>query len=356
MEKRSVRKLTKKIKVGRISIGGDSPVSVQSMLDVPTTDIDLAIAQIYRLESAGCDIVRLAIRDFVAVEAFAKIRKSTEMPLVADIHFDYRLAISAIEAGADKIRINPGNIGTKERVREVAETAKSKDVPIRIGVNAGSLPENIAPHKSLPEKMLEAAIREISILEEFEFTDIVVSMKSHDIFDVIEANRLFSERFDYPLHLGVTEAGLPPDALIKGSLGIGALLVEGIGDTIRFSITGDPVEEVIAGKDLLQACHLHEKGIELVSCPVCGRCRVDLANIAAKVKEALPNTERKLVVAVMGCEVNGPGEAKNADIGIAGGDNCFFLFKDGVPIKKVSVEDAVSSLLGEIYSLLEETR
>lgn len=351
----TTRRITKKISVGRCYIGGDSPITVQSMLDVPTTNIESAIAQIGRLESVGCNIVRLAIRDSTALEAFSEICKATEMPIVADIHFDYRLAIGAIEAGAAKIRINPGNIGSKERVREVAEAAKSKIIPIRIGVNAGSLPEDVAPDKSLPEKMLETAIREIAILEEVDFTDIVVSLKSHNIIDTIEANELFSERFDYPLHLGVTEAGLPPDAFIKGSVGIGALLLKGIGDTIRFSITGDPSEEVIAGKALLRACRLNDKGIELVSCPVCGRCRVDLAQIAAEVREALPNTEKKLVVAVMGCEVNGPGEAKSADIGIAGGDNCFLLFKAGIPVRKISVKDAVSELLTEIDALLEES-
>jgi len=354
-EKIVYRDKTRRVNAGRIAIGGGSSVSVQSMLSVPTTDFPAALAQIRALEFAGCDIIRLAIRDEDALRAFRKLRKSVETPLVADIHFDYRLAIGAAEAGADKLRINPGNIGSAERVRAVADVAKDCGIPIRVGVNAGSLPEDLAYGGPTPDKMVESARREIEQLVKSGFEDIVVSLKSHDVTMTVEANRLFMSGFDFPLHIGITEAGLPPEALIKGSAGIGSLLLDGIGDTIRFSITGDPVQEVIAGKALLRACGLLESGIELVCCPVCGRCRVDLAEVAREVADKLPRTNRQLVVAVMGCEVNGPGEAKNADIGIAGGNEEYLLFRRGEVIGKIPQEHAVQRLIDEIESVLGES-
>ncbi len=356
MNKKPKRRKTKQVRVGDTAIGGNAPVSVQSMLNVQTADTEAALDQIQKLRAAGCDLIRLAIRDQADIQAFKTIRSQTAVPLVADIHFDYRLAIQAADSGADKLRINPGNIGSDSRVKEVASSATANGIPIRIGVNAGSLPKNLDQELPVPSRMLLAAEREISILEKAGFGDIVVSLKSHDVLDVIESNRLFAEEFDYPLHLGVTEAGLAPEALIKGSAGIGSLLLDGIGDTIRFSITGDPLEEVLAGKSLLRACNLADSGIELVSCPVCGRCRVDLETIAREVRSKLPVTSQKLVVAVMGCEVNGPGEAESADIGIAGGKEDFLLFKHGKPAGKIPQKDAVKILLAEIACLLEKRK
>ncbi len=354
MAEKPVRRKTRMVNVRGISIGGSAPITVQSMLNVPTSDIRASLDQIRRLRAAGCDIIRIAIRDERALKSFKVIREEVDVPLVADIHFDYKLAIGAVEMGADKLRINPGNIGSVDRVKEIAGTARDKGIPIRVGVNAGSLPDYLPAGLSLPERMVRSAEMEIRVLEDVQFEDIVISLKSHNPLDVIEANHLFSTKYDYPLHLGVTEAGLSPEAHIKGTLGIGALLLEGIGDTIRFSITGDPVDEVIAGKSLLRACGLTEGGIDFVSCPVCGRCRVDLAGIAKKTRDSLPETEERLVVAVMGCEVNGPGEAREADIGIAGGQGDFILFVDGEIVRRIPEDSAVEVLIGEVDRILDK--
>jgi len=325
---------------------------LQSMLSVSTTDVEAALRQIRELSVTGCDIVRIALPDKAAVEAFSEIRAQTSMPLVADIHFDHRLAILAAEADADKLRINPGNIGSEAKVREVATAAKERKIPIRIGVNAGSLPKDLADGPLSAKKMLDAASREIEILLNAKFEDIVVSLKAHSPALTVEANRLFAERFDFPLHLGVTEAGLPREGSIRSAIGIGTLLLEGIGDTIRVSLTGNPVEEVIVGKQILMACGLRKSGIELVSCPTCGRCRVDVATITEAISNRLPEIDKHIVVAVMGCEVNGPGEAKAADVGIAGGDGFFLLFKEGKPLGKIREDEAVERLLGEVNRVL----
>ncbi len=326
-------------------------MTVQSMLSVPTSDIERALGQIRELASAGCDIIRLAIRDRDAVEAFREIRSCVDLPLVADIHFDHRLAILAAEAGADKLRINPGNIGSDAKVREVASAALEYGIPIRIGVNAGSLPEKLARNEPTAEKMVEAARMEIEPLLESGFQDIVVSLKSHDPAMTIAANVLFAENFDLPLHIGVTEAGLPDVGAVRSAVGIGSLLISGIGDTIRVSLTGDPVEEVVVGKRILRACGLLKRGVELVSCPTCGRCRVDLIGVANEISRRLPQIEKYIQVAIMGCEVNGPGEAKMADVGIAGGNGYFLLFKKGKVIEKVPQEAVVERLLVEIEEL-----
>jgi len=346
------KRKTRRITVRDVPIGDCSPVTVQSMLSVPTTDIDAALKQIRELQTAGCDIIRIAIPDSDSVEAFRRIRAETDSPLVADIHFDHRLAIEAANAGADKLRINPGNIGSVGKVKEVAAAAKDLNIPIRIGVNAGSLPKDLSDNEPMAEKMLEAASREIDVLLETGFEDIVVSLKAHHPVPTVEANRLFSEKYGFPLHLGVTEAGLPGEGGIRSAVGIGTLLMEGIGDTIRVSLTGNPVREVVVGRQILRACGLLESGIELVSCPTCGRCKVDVEKIASEVLERLPKTDKHLVVAIMGCEVNGPGEAKMADIGIAGGDGFFLMFKKGEPFGKIAEAEAVERLLKEIEGLI----
>lgn len=347
------RKITKQVRVRDVPIGGGAPISIQSMLSVPTTDITKCLEQIEALSDAGCDIVRIAIPDEKAIKSFIEIRKNTDMPLVADIHFDYRLALLAIDAGADKVRINPGNIGSFDRVREVANSAKSKNIPIRIGVNAGSLPKDLS-NLPIAEAMIRSAEREINFLRDSGFEDIVVSMKSHSPIETIEANIAFSERYDLPLHIGVTEAGLPSVGSIRNAIGIGTLLLYGIGDTIRVSLTGDPIEEVLTAREILRSVGIDRKGIEIVSCPTCGRCKVDIVSIVKEVSKKLPKTEKSLVVAIMGCEVNGPGEAKSADIGIAGGDACFMLFKRGEAISKIPEEKAVALLIEEIVSMCAE--
>ncbi|WP_040196582.1 flavodoxin-dependent (E)-4-hydroxy-3-methylbut-2-enyl-diphosphate synthase [Candidatus Soleaferrea massiliensis] len=342
--------MTRTVKVGNKVLGGGNPVLIQSMLNVPANDIENSVRQAVQLEQAGCDILRAAIPDMQAVGLIRAIKEKTEIPLVADIHFDYRLALASLETGIDKIRINPGNIGSKERIKEVADACKAKGVPIRIGVNSGSLEKHVLEKygKVTPEALVESALYHVGLLEEFDFHDIVISLKASDVPTMIEAYRLMSEACGYPLHLGVTEAGTERMGLIKSSVGIGSLLCDGIGDTIRVSLTADPVKEIAAARDILKAIGKYDKGAQIVACPTCGRTKIDLISLANQVERALETVEKPIKVAVMGCAVNGPGEAREADIGIAGGDGCALLFKKGEILRKIREEDIVRELLEEI--------
>ena len=344
-----VRKQTKQVSAGTLKIGGGAPISVQSMLNVPADDIAGSVAQAKALEAAGCELIRAAIPDQNAVRLIEAIKKEVQVPLVADIHFDYRLALESAAAGVDKIRINPGNIGGEDRVKAVAEACRVRKIPIRIGVNSGSLePHNLEKYgKPTPEALCESALYHASLLEKFDFTDIVLSIKSSNVDTMIRAYELASEACAYPLHLGVTEAGTARMGMLKSAIGIGSLLQRGIGDTIRVSLTADPVEEVFAGKDILKALGLCG-GVKLVSCPTCGRTKIDLIALAKKVEAALAGCPKDLTVAVMGCVVNGPGEAREADIGIAGGDGVGLLFRKGKIIKKVPEEELLEALLAEV--------
>jgi (E)-4-hydroxy-3-methylbut-2-enyl-diphosphate synthase len=347
------RRETKKIRVGDTYIGGDSPITVQSMTNTDTRNAAATIDQIKRLEDAGCDIVRVAVPDSEAAQAIKQIRKSIGIPLVADIHFDYRLALESMENGADKIRLNPGNIGDKERVRLVAEMAKERDIPIRIGVNSGSVEKHILEKYGgiTPEGMVESALGHALILEELDFDNIIFSIKASDVPMTIAAYRLMSEKSRYPLHVGVTEAGTVFRGTVKSSVGIGCLVAEGIGDTIRVSLTGDPVEEVKVGREILKALGIIKSGVELISCPTCGRCQIDLIDIANRIEEKLQHSKRNIKVAIMGCAVNGPGEAREADIGIAGGKGEALLFKKGEIIRKVPQDRIVEELMLEIEGM-----
>lgn len=344
---------SKKIKIGNTFMGGDSPVLVQSMLNVPSTNIAGSVEQAVELEKAGCQVIRFAIPNEEALDLIEPIKKATTVPLVADIHFDYRLALGAAERGIDKIRINPGNIGSEDRVKAVADICKQKGLPIRIGVNSGSLEKEIlAKYGSpTPEAMVESAMYHASLLEKFDFDDIVISIKSSNVNTMIKAYELASEKCDYPLHLGVTEAGTERMGIIKSAVGIGSLLTHGIGDTIRVSLTDAPVKEVYAAFDILKAIGLKNDSPYLISCPTCGRTRIDLVGLANKVEERLRDCKKPIKVAVMGCIVNGPGEAKEADIGVAGGDGCGLIFKKGEILKKVAEEDLLDELMKEIDKL-----
>ncbi len=343
------RKLTKPVRVGNITIGAGARIPVQSMCNTKTGDVGKTAEQIAKLEAAGCDIVRLAVPDKAAADAFGTLRQKTNLPLVADIHFDYRLALICAAGGADKIRINPGNIGKSDNVRQVAEACRAHHIPIRIGVNMGSIDaESEKKYGRTPLAMVESAFYHIGLLNQYDFDDIVVSLKASDVAKTVEAYRLMSARSGYPLHIGVTEAGTAYMGMIKSAVGIGSLLLSGIGDTIRVSLTADPTEEIKAAKGILRAAGYSDGGVEFVSCPTCGRCGIDLIGIASKVEMALAATDKPIKVAVMGCAVNGPGEAKDADIGIAGGDGCAVLFKKGAIIKKIDEADIVSVLLDEI--------
>ncbi|HEY9062380.1 MAG TPA: flavodoxin-dependent (E)-4-hydroxy-3-methylbut-2-enyl-diphosphate synthase [Pseudobacteroides sp.] len=347
------RKKTRKIPVGPLYIGGDAPVLVQSMTNTDTRDIKGTVEQIKGLEEAGCDIIRLAVLDNEAAEAIGEIKKAIKIPLVADIHFDHRLALVCMEKGVDKIRINPGNIGGMERVRKVAVMAKERNIPIRIGVNSGSVEKDILEkYKGVTaEGMVESALYHASLLEEFNFRDIVISIKASNVPLTIESYRLMSQNADYPLHLGVTEAGTIYRGTVKSSVGIGALLAEGIGDTIRVSLTGDPAEEIKAGIEILKSLELRKDGIEFISCPTCGRCRINLIDIANSIEERLQGVNTDLKIAIMGCAVNGPGEARHADIGIAGGDGEALLFKKGEIIRKIPQDRIVEEFLDEVKKL-----
>lgn len=344
---------TVKVKVGNTYIGGDAPISVQSMLCVPVHDIKGNVEQALALEAAGCDIVRVTVPDKQALETVKALKESIKIPLVADIHFDYRLALESVAMGIDKVRINPGNIGDESKVKMVADACRSANVPIRIGVNSGSLEKEIlAKYGAVtPEAMVESGLYHISLLEKFDFTDIVLSLKSSDTFKMYKAYELAAEKCRYPLHLGVTEAGTENMGVIKSAAGIGGLLLRGIGNTIRVSLTDDPVKEVEAGRKLLNAIGLRQDGIKFVSCPTCGRTEIDLIGIAKKAEERLQNVNKNITVAIMGCVVNGPGEASSADIGIAGGKGCGVLFKKGEIICKLQENELVDRLVEEIEKM-----
>ena len=347
------RRKTKKVTLGNISIGGDSSITVQSMLNTPSTDIEGSVRQSIEREKAGCEIIRLAIPDEDAVQLIPAIKKEVSVPLVADIHFNYRLALEAAAAGIDKIRINPGNIGSDDRVKQVADECRRRNIPIRIGVNSGSLEKHILEKygKPTPEALCDSALYHASLLEKFDFDNIVLSMKSSNVEFMVKAYELAAERTDYPLHLGVTEAGTERMGIIKSSMGIGSLLMRGIGDTIRVSLTDSPVKEVYAAKDILKALGLNKDGVKFISCPTCGRTRIDLIGLAAKAEELLRDCKKNITVAIMGCIVNGPGEAREADIGIAGGDGAGLIFKKGEIIKKVPEEELLSELMKEIEKM-----
>ncbi len=341
----------KPVKLKELTFDGKK-IYVQSMLNVPSYDIEGSVCQAKRLEEAGCDIIRAAIPDEKALDLIPAIKKEVSVPLVADIHFDYRLALKSAELGIDKIRINPGNIGGQDRVKAVAEICRQKKIPIRIGVNSGSLERDILAKYGAPtaEALVESALGHAALLEQCDFDDIVISIKSSDVKTMIEAYRLLALKCEYPLHLGVTEAGTARMGLIKSAVGIGSLLCDGIGETIRVSLTADPVEEVYAAKDILKAIG-KGSGVKLVSCPTCGRTRIDLISLAQKVEAAIKDLDKDITVAVMGCVVNGPGEAREADIGIAGGDGCAVLFKKGEVIRKIPEDKILEELIAEIKAV-----
>ena len=345
--------MSRQIKVGNILIGGGAPVVIQSMLNTKTTDVEGCLAQIRSLKAAGCQIARLAVPDSASVSSFKDICAESELPLVADIHFDYRLAIASAEAGAAKIRINPGNIGNEDRVQAVVDVCKSRNIPIRIGVNGGSLDKRLLEKFGHPtaEALVESAFEHLELLEKYSFYDTCVSMKSSTVPVMVQAARLFRAKCDYPIHIGVTETGPVRMGLMKSAMGIGALLMDGIGDTIRVSLTDDPVEEIYAAKDILKAAGLRKDGVNIISCPTCGRTKIDLIGLVNKVDEALKNCNKPITVAVMGCIVNGPGEAREADIGIAGGDGCGMLFEKGQQIEKLPYEELLPALLRRIERL-----
>lgn len=347
------RRNSRKVKIGNLYIGGSEHIAVQSMLNVPAHDVKGNVRQAVALEKAGCEIIRVSVPDKEAVKTVEALRAAVKAPIVADIHFDYKLALESLAAGVDKIRLNPGNIGSDDRVKAVADECARKGVPIRIGVNSGSLEKEIlAKYGSpTPEAMCESAMYHVKLLEKFDFDNIVISIKSSDVQKMYKAYELLAEKCDYPLHLGVTEAGTQRMGLIKSAIGIGGLLLRGIGDTIRVSLTADPVNEVYAGFDILKAAGLLTGTPTLVSCPTCGRTKIDLISIASEVEEHLRNVKKDIKVAVMGCAVNGPGEAREADIGIAGGDGCGLIFKKGEIIRKVPEEDIVAELLSEIEKM-----
>lgn len=347
------RRKSRKVKIGNLYIGGGEHIAVQSMLNVPAHDVEGNVRQALALEKAGCEIIRVSVPDKEAVKTVEALKAAVKAPVVADIHFDYKLALDSLAAGVDKIRLNPGNIGSDDRVKAVADECLRKGVPIRIGVNSGSLEKEIlAKYGSpTPEAMCESAMYHVRLLEKFDFDNIVISIKSSDVQKMYEAYELLAEKCDYPLHLGVTEAGTQRMGLIKSAIGIGGLLLRGIGDTIRVSLTADPVNEVYAGFDILKAAGLLTGTPTLVSCPTCGRTKIDLISIASQVEEHLRSVKKDIKVAVMGCAVNGPGEAREADIGIAGGDGCGLIFKKGEIIRKVPEEDIVTELLSEIEKM-----
>jgi len=348
------RRKTRQIRVGNVAIGGDAPIVVQSMTNTDTRDVDATISQIERLEEAGCEIVRVAVPDSEAAEALGRIKSSIRIPLIADIHFDYRLALRAIDKGVDGLRLNPGNIGGRKRIEQVVRVAKERGIPIRIGVNAGSLEEDLLRkyHHPTPEAMVESAMRHISILEELDFYDIKVSLKASNIATTVEAYRLISQKIDYPLHVGISEAGTLLAGTVKSAIGIGFLLREGIGDTIRVSLTADPVEEVKVAYEILKALDLRHRGINIISCPTCGRMEVDLERIASDVEKRLSNIQVPLNVSILGCVVNGIGEGKEADVGIAGGKGSGLLFRGGKVVRKLKESELVDALVKEVEDIV----
>ncbi len=345
--------MTRQILVGGVPIGGGAPVVIQSMLNTKTTDVAASLEQIRQLKEAGCQIARLSVQNREAARGFAEICRESELPLVADIHFDYQLAIAAAEGGASKIRINPGNIGGEDRVKAVVDVCKDRKIPIRIGVNGGSLDKKLLEKYGHPtaEALVESAFEHLELLEKQGFYDCCVSMKSSTVPTMVAAARLFRSRCDYPLHIGVTETGPVKMGMIKSAMGIGALLLDGIGDTIRVSLTDDPVQEVYAAKDILKAAGLRKEGVNIISCPTCGRTQIDLIGLVNKVDAALKDCEKPITVAVMGCIVNGPGEAREADIGIAGGDGFGMIFEKGIQVEKLPYDELLLALLKRIEQL-----
>ena len=352
------RRKTRQICIGSVKIGGNAPVSVQSMTKTDTRDIRKTAAQIRCLEAAGCEIIRMAVPDDGAARAIAQIKKRINIPVIADIHFNYRLALRSMESGADGLRINPGNIGGRDRLKNIVNEAKNRSIPIRIGVNAGSLEKDLSKRFGGPtsEAMVLSGLRTIEYMEDLGFHLIKVSLKASDVLRTIEAYRVFSKKSDYPLHLGITEAGRGSGAVVKSAIGIGLLLSEGIGDTIRVSLTGDPVEEVRVGYEILRALKIRERGVEIISCPTCGRCEIDLSRLMEKVEKGLQKITAPMTIAIMGCVVNGPGEAKEADIGIAGGKEAGLLFKKGKVVRKVKEKDFIQVLLNGVREMAGNKR
>ncbi len=347
------RKKTKKIKIGDIAIGGNSPIAIQSMCNTDTRDAEKTIEQIRELEKEGCEIIRVAVLDMEAAEKIKEIKKNINIPLVADIHFDYKLALKSIENGIDKLRINPGNIGSKDRIKAVVDAAAKRNIPIRIGVNSGSLEKEILEKygKVVPEGLVESALKHVHILEEFNYKNIVISIKSSSVPFSLKAYEILSDKTEYPLHVGITESGTVYSGTIKSAAGIGAILSKGIGDTIRVSLTGNPVEEVKAAKEILKSLEIRNFGVQFISCPTCGRTEIDLISIAEKIEEKCRNINKNIKVAVMGCAVNGPGEAREADIGIAGGKGYGLIFKKGEIVKKVSENSLIDEFMNELNKL-----
>jgi (E)-4-hydroxy-3-methylbut-2-enyl-diphosphate synthase len=350
------RRETRKIHVGNVAVGGDAPVVVQSMCSTDTRDISASLQQINRLAEVGCELIRLAVLDDEAVDALKSIKEEAPIPLIADIHFDHRLALGALRAGVDGLRINPGNIGGEKAVAKVVRAAAERRVPIRIGVNSGSLDKDLYQRYggATPEAMVESALRQIQLLESLQFHEIKISLKSSDVMTMVESYRLLAEKVAYPLHLGVTEAGTLISGTAKSAVGIGLLLAEGIGDTIRVSLTSDPIDEIKAAYEILRALKLRERGVEVISCPTCGRCEIDIIGLTHEVEKRLLTVKTPLKVAIMGCVVNGPGEAKEADVGIAGGRGQGILFKKGEIVEKIPEEKLMPRLLKEIALMVDE--
>lgn len=347
------RKKTREVNIGGVKIGGDNPIAIQSMCNTDTRNVEETVKQIKELENAGCEIIRVAVPDMQAAEAIKDIKRQIDIPLVADIHFDYRLALKAIDGGIDKIRINPGNIGSEDRVKQVADMAKKNGIPIRVGVNSGSLEKHLVEKYGgvTPEGLVESALGHVRLLEKYDFYDTVISIKASNVPFSVEVYELLSETVDYPLHVGITEAGTVWGGTVKSAVGIGAILSRGIGDTIRVSLTGNPVEEIYAAKEILKDMNLRKFGVEFVSCPTCGRTSIDLISIANEVESRVKNIDKNIKVAVMGCAVNGPGEAREADIGIAGGHGEGLIFRKGEIIRKVPENMLVDELMKEIEKL-----
>ena len=348
------RKKTREVSIGKVKIGGDNPVAIQSMCNTDTRDAKATVEQINRLAEAGCEIIRVAVPDMAAAEAIKDIKSAIDIPLVADIHFDYRLALKAIENGVDKMRINPGNIGNEERVKAVVYAAAEKGIPIRIGVNSGSLEKEFLEkygNKVTPEGLVDSAMKHVEILEKYDFHDTVISIKASSVPFSMRTYSVLSEKTDYPLHVGITESGTVYNGTVKSAVGIGSILSMGIGDTIRVSLTGDPVEEIKAAKAILKSLELRQFGVNFVSCPTCGRTEIDLIGLANKVEEKCRNLDKNIKVAVMGCVVNGPGEAREADIGIAGGKGYGLIFKKGEIFKKCKEDELLDELMAEIEKM-----
>ncbi len=352
------RRKTRQINVGKVKIGGSAPIAVQSMTNTSTQDITATVSQIRRLQEAGCEIVRVAVPDQEAAAAVAAIKAQIDIPLIADIHFNYRLAIAAAKSGADGLRLNPGNIGGRQKVKAVVECARDFDIPIRIGVNSGSLEKDIIKKYNgvTPAGMVESGLRHVDMLKSLDFHKIKISLKASDVHRTIEAYRMLSAKTDLPLHVGVTEAGTLYTGIVKSALGIGMLLAEGIGDTIRVSLTRDPVEEVRVGFEILRALGIRQRGPEIIACPTCGRCNINLFDIVERVEKALMTTTEPLKIAIMGCVVNGPGEAKEVDIGIAGGDGSGVLFRKGKVVKKFAQDKLVDVLLQEVREYVKNLK